>query len=155
MKKKVFLLEEVKRKLEQYCTYQDRCHNDVEKKLLEYTLIPEAKEQITLHLIQENFLNEERFAKSYALGKFKNNKWGKNKIKYHLHIKGVSLHNIQIGISQIEDEQYRKTIEDIVLKKATLIKEKNIFKKRVKISKYLFSKGFEIDVISNIILNLI
>ncbi len=66
MTKKVFTVDEVKRKLEQYCVYQDRCHKEVEQKMREYNLIPEAKEMILLSLMQDNFLNEERFSKSFA-----------------------------------------------------------------------------------------
>lgn len=154
MKKKVFSIEEIKYKLEQYCIYQDRCHNDVEKKLSEYSLIPEAKEQITLHLLQENFLNEERFAKNYALGKFKNNKWGRIKIKYHLQGKGVSKSNIEIAVSQIDEDEYYKTLVRIAIKKANTVNEKNTFKKKTKITQYLYTRGFEMNLIMDTVKNI-
>lgn len=69
MQNKVFTVDEIKRKLEQYCVYQDRCHKEVEQKMREYNLIPEAKEMILLSLLQDNFLNEERFAKSFCTRK--------------------------------------------------------------------------------------
>ena len=76
-KKKSLTVDEIKRKLELYCVYQDRCHKEVEQKMREYQLIPEARELILLSLMKENFLNEERFSKSYARGKFRIKSWGK------------------------------------------------------------------------------
>ena len=77
MANKVFTVDEILRKLEQYCVYQDRCHKEVEQKMREFNLIPEAKEYILLSLLKHDFLNEERFAKSFARGKFRIKKWGK------------------------------------------------------------------------------
>jgi regulatory protein len=71
IKNKSFTVDEIKRKLENYCVYQDRCHKEVEQKMREYNLIPEVKEMILLSLLKDNFLNEERFAKSFARGKFR------------------------------------------------------------------------------------
>ena len=70
-KKSTYTLEEAKRSLEKYCVYQDRCHKDIERKLMDMRMIPEARELILLHLMQHDFLNEERFARSFARGKFK------------------------------------------------------------------------------------
>ena len=79
IEKKYFSIEEVKRKLERYCVYQDRCHKEIETKLKEFILIEEAQNQIILHLLEHNFLNEERFSKSFARGKFNIKKWGKQR----------------------------------------------------------------------------
>ena len=68
--KKSFTFEEIKQKIVNYCVYQDRCHAEVEQKMKEFLLIPEAKEEILLYLIKENYLNEERFTRSYVRGKF-------------------------------------------------------------------------------------
>lgn len=151
MKKSVFSIDEIKIKLEQYCIYQDRCHNDIEKKLSEYNLIPEAKEQITLHLLQENFLNEERFAKNFTLGKFKNNKWGLIKIKYHLQSKGVSSRNIEIALDQIDPSDYKNVLISVAKKKWSLLKENDLYKKKNKLFKYLYSRGFESDLVSEVV----
>ena len=79
--KKLFPFQEIKQKLVSFCVYQDRCHAEVEQKMKEFVLIPEAKEEIILYLIKENYLNEERFARSYTRGKFYIKKWGKNKYR--------------------------------------------------------------------------
>lgn len=151
MKKKFFSIDEIKIKLEQYCIYQDRCHSDVEKKLSEYNLIPQAKEQITLHLLQENFLNEERFAKNFAVGKFKSNKWGLIKIKHHLQSKGVSSRNIEIALDQIDASDYRNMLISVAKKKWSLLKENDLYKKKNKLFKYLYSRGFESDLVSEVV----
>jgi regulatory protein len=77
---KTYTLEEAKRALEHYCIYQDRCHKEVEEKLSKMRLIPEIIEEVIPHLISENFLNETRFAQSFARGKFRIKQWGKNRI---------------------------------------------------------------------------
>ena len=84
MEKKSYTFDEIKLKLVNYCVYQDRCHAEVEQKMREFVLIPEAKEEIILYLLKENYLNEERFTRSYIRGKFYIKSWGKNKIKMHL-----------------------------------------------------------------------
>ena len=81
---KSYTLEEARKKLEYYCTYQERCHQEVTRKLREMKMIPEAIDQIIVHLIKENFLNETRFAQSFARGKFRIKKWGKQRISNEL-----------------------------------------------------------------------
>ena len=83
MNQKVFTVDEIKKKMEYYCSYQDRCHQEVEKKLSTFRLIPEAKELILIHLIQHDFLNEQRFAQNFARGKFRIKKWGEKKLFMH------------------------------------------------------------------------
>ena len=88
--KKLFTFEEVRQKMVNYCVYQDRCHYEVEQKMQEYMLIPEAKDEILLYLMRENYLNEERFATLFAGGKFRMKSWGKIKISQALFEKKVS-----------------------------------------------------------------
>ncbi len=90
MEKKSFTFDEIKQKLVSYCVYQDRCHAEVEQKMREFLLIDEAKEEIILFLLKENYLNEERFTRSYIRGKFYIKHWGKNKIRMHLKQKQIS-----------------------------------------------------------------
>ena len=96
MSKSIFTVDEMKRKLEQYCIYQDRCHKEVAQKMNSFQLIPEAKEVILLHLLQHNFLNEERFSKSFARGKFRIKKWGKQRIVRELKYREISTYNIKL-----------------------------------------------------------
>ena len=146
-KKQSFTVEEIKRKLEQYCVYQDRCHKEVEQKLREFNLIPEVKEQILLSLLQDNFLNEERFAKSYARGKFRIKNWGKQRIVRELKLRDISTYNIKTALKEIDDEAYLETIYSITEKRNQLITESNPYKRKQKLIGFLHRKGFEMDLI--------
>ena len=145
--KKYFSIEEIKRKLERYCVYQDRCHKEIETKLKEFTLIEEAKNQIILHLLEHDFLNEERFSKSFARGKFKIKKWGKLRIIRELKFRDVSSYNIKTALKEIDEDVYLKTIVEITKKRNDLINETNAFKKKKKLTDFLIRKGYEYDLI--------
>lgn len=145
--KKYFSVEEIKRKMERYCVYQDRCHQEIEKKLREFTLIPEARDQIILHLLEHNFLNEERFSKSYARGKFNIKKWGKNKIINELKIRDISAYNIKTALKEIDEEQYLKTVYEVAEKRNALLTETNPFARKKKLVDFLLRKGYEFDLI--------
>ena len=145
--KKSFTVDEIKKKLEHYCVYQDRCHKEVETKMKEYHLIPEAKEIILLHLVQSNFLNEERFAKSFARGKFRIKCWGKQRIVRELKFKNISAYNIKTALKEIDELEYLNTIYRITENKNTIIKEENVFKRKRKLIDFLMRKGYESDLI--------
>lgn len=145
--KKSFTVDEIKKKLEHYCVYQDRCHKEVETKMKEYLLIPEAKEIIFLHLMQHNFLNEERFSKSFARGKFRIKNWGKQRITRALKSKNISAYNIKTALKEIEEEEYLQTIYRITDSRNNSITEKNIYKRKKKLQDFLIRKGYEYDLI--------
>lgn len=147
MSKKVFTVNEIKKKLEFYCVYQDRCHKEVESKLKEYKVIPEAREMILLSLLQDDFLNEERFAKSFARGKFRIKKWGKERIVRELKFKDVSLYNIKTGLKEIDEGDYLDTLYELINKKNNSINEANIYKRKKKIVDYVRYRGFESSLI--------
>lgn len=147
MDKKVFTVDEVKRKMEHYCAYQDRCHKEVENKLREYSIIPEAIEMILLSLLKDNFLNEERFSKSFARGKFRIKKWGKQRIVRELRFRNISEYNIKTALKEINEEDYITTIYSLVDKKNKLVTEANLFKRKKKIADYLLYRGFESNLI--------
>lgn len=149
--KKNYTYVEIKQKLVNYCVYQDRSHAEVEQKMKEFVLIPEAKDEILLYLIKENFLNEERFARSYTRGKFYIKKWGKNKIKMSLLQKGVSEKLIQKSFSEIDDRDYRDAICDLIDKNSSSYSGLKEYQKKQKIIKYLISRGYEYDVIVSVI----
>ena len=149
--KKSFTVDELQKKMEYYCVYQDRCHQEVERKMTEYQLIPEAKEKILLHLMEHNFLNEERFSKSFARGKFRIKNWGKQRIVRELKFKNISTYNIKTALKEIDEELYIKTIEKIATSKNNTIIEPNLFKKKKKIYDYLFRKGYESSLIQETI----
>ncbi|WP_075343738.1 regulatory protein RecX [Tenacibaculum agarivorans] len=150
-KKTVVSVEEVKRKLERYCVYQDRCHKEVEDKLKTFHLIPEARELILLHLLEHNFLNEERFAKSFARGKFNIKKWGRVRITRELKSRNISAYNIKSALKEIEEEKYTQTLQEITEKKNSLIREEDRFKRRKKLFDFLNYRGYEIGLINDVL----
>ena len=129
-----------------YCVYQDRCHQEVEQKMRDFLLIPEAKEEILLYLMKENYLNEERFTRSYIRGKFNMKSWGRNKILNHLKFKGVPEKLVRKCFDEIEDADYEKTLRKIYEDYFSRQKGKD-YQKRSKTIKYLLSRGFEYEEI--------
>jgi len=143
------LLSIALQKIKHYCAYQERCHTEVKNKLYSLGLHKNEVDQLLPRLIEENFLNEERFAIAYAGGKFSMKQWGKEKIKYALRQKQVSNYCIRKALASINNNDYRKTFISVANKKLiTLRSEKNSFKKREKMKAFLLQKGFEIEVIS-------
>jgi len=147
---KSYTVDEATKALEHFCAYQERCHKEVEQKLYDLKMIPEAKEQIILHLLQHNFLNEERFAKAFVRGKFSIKKWGRVKIVSELKFKNISSYNIKSALKEIDENAYLKTLHSLAEKKLRLIKESNSFKKKNKLSSFLISKGFETTLVYNV-----
>ncbi len=129
--------------LQKYCAYQDRCHQEVRSKLLSLQIYGDDLEDIMVDLISENFLNEERFAKSYARGKFRLKHWGRKKIERELKLRNISVYCIKKGMEEIEEEAYQQKLEELVSKKAKAVKEKDSFIKRKKVAVYLINKGYE------------
>ncbi|RLD79322.1 MAG: recombinase RecX [Bacteroidetes bacterium] len=154
-KRLTYTVEAAQKKLENYCAYQDRCHKEVEKKLYEMHMISEAKELILLHLMEHNFLNEERFSKNFARGKFRIKKWGKRRIIRELKFKDISEYNIKKGLQEIDSDEYLETLKEIALKKRDSISEKNVFKKSQKITNFLLYRGFENDLIYKVVKEII
>ncbi|MFD2530056.1 MULTISPECIES: regulatory protein RecX [Polaribacter] len=151
MQKKSFTVEEIKRKIEQYCVYQDRCHKEVEQKMRDYNLIPEARELILLSLMKDNFLNEERFAKSFARGKFRIKNWGKQRIVRELKFKDISAYNIKTALKEIDEEEYIETIYRITENRNAVISESDIYKRKNKLIGFLMRKGFENELIFKVV----
>jgi regulatory protein len=150
MEKKSFTFDEIKLKLVNYCVYQDRCHAEVEQKMREFMLIEEAKDEIILYLLKENYLNEERFTRSYIRGKFYIKHWGRNKIKINLKQKQISEKLINKCFDEIDESDYEKTLKKIFedyYSKQTGLKE---YQKKSKTIKYLMGKGFEYEKINDI-----
>mgnify|MGYP002713182486 CR=1 FL=1 len=134
---------EATKKMEHYCAYQERCHQEVVEKLKGMNMIPEAIDKIVGHLIQENYLNEERFAKSYARGKFNIKKWGRNRIVRELQLRQISAFNIKSALKEINDGDYLDTLEELAQKRLDQIRETNIQKRKKKLADYLLYRGWE------------
>ncbi|WP_126651993.1 regulatory protein RecX [Chryseobacterium aureum] len=147
MDKKSYTFEEIKQKLVNYCVYQDRCHAEVEQKMREFLLIDEAKEEIILYLLKENYLNEERFTRSYIRGKFYIKHWGRNKIKMNLKQKQISEKLINSCFDEIYELDYEKTIKRIFEDYYSRQTGLNEYQKKTRTIKYLMSKGFEYEKI--------
>ncbi len=115
-KKTTYSLVEAQKKLEHYCAYQERCHLEVIQKLRQMKMVPVAIDTIISQLIQDNYLNETRFAQSYARGKFRIKKWGKERITRELKQRQISTFNIKIALKEISEEAYQETLWEIASK---------------------------------------
>ena len=132
-KQRVFTLDEAKKKLEHYCAYQERCHQEVMLKLREMKMIPSAIDTIVGHLIEHNYLNETRFAQSFSRGKFRIKKWGREKILRELKLRQISPYNIKLALKEIPEDEYQRTLEDLAAKfwQTNASRDKQVQKKKV------------------------
>ena len=147
MKSENFTVNEIEFKLKQYCSYQDRCHNEVEKKLKTFDVISEVKEQIISNLISENYLNETRFCKSFVRGKFKIKNWGKRKITLELKSRKVSNYNLKEGLKEINEIDYLDKLETLFNKKLASLDHLSLINKKKKILSFLLYRGWETNLI--------
>ena len=148
-------INEATKKLESYCAYQERCHKDVVAKLRAMGMIPDDIDQIVVHLIQENYLNEERFAKSFARGKFRIKKWGRVRITNELKQRNITKYNIKIALKEIDDSIYLETLDLLADKRLASIKETNTQKRKRKLADYLLYRGWESHLVYAKIIELI
>ena len=149
-----YTVQQAQEILQKYCAYQERCHFQVQQKLKQLGMIPQAVAHITAHLISHNFLNETRFAESFARGKFTIKKWGRQKITHELKKLQVSSPNTKMGLRQIDFQEYTQTIQELLLKKATGLRLKD-FKTQQKCIRFLLSKGFEYELIQQELQNIL
>jgi regulatory protein len=143
IKKRTYTVDEAKKKLEYYCAYQERCHKEVTQKLKDMYMIPEAIDVIIVHLLEQNFLNEERYTKAFVSGKLKIKKWGKRRLILELKRKNISKTNINQALTEIDEKEYIDIFNDLAEKRFNSIKEKNKYKKRKKLAHYLLYRGWE------------
>jgi len=144
---RTYTVDEAQNVLENYCAYQERCHKEVQLKLKKMGMIPEAMDKIIVHLIEHNYLNEERFAKAFVRGKFRIKKWGKNRLVRELKFREVSKYSIESGLSEIEPEEYLEILDELVKKRIAQVKERNQYKKKRKVADYLLYRGWESHLI--------
>ena len=142
-----YTFEEIKHKLEYYCSYQDRCHKEVEQKLNSFTLITELKEKVIVHLIENNFINEERFAKSFVRGKHNYKGWGKNRIVNELKLRNISSRIIETALKEIPEATYLENFHALAEKNWEIIKEPKGQKRNKKFVDFLLRKGYETSLI--------
>jgi regulatory protein len=146
-KEKVYTRQEALLKISSFCAYQERTQQEVRDKLYGYGLHKDMVEELISKLITENFLNEERFAKSYAGGKFRIKKWGRVKIKEALKNKGISEYCIRKGLQEIDPKDYILTLLSLIEERSEKEKEKNEYKRKHKIAQYLIGKGYEAELV--------
>jgi regulatory protein len=139
----IFTIKEALLKLEHFCAYQERCHAEVVSKLYSLKMTPDEIDSIVVQLIENNFLNETRFACSFARGKHRIKQWGKIRITNELKAKQISSTNISLALKEISPEEYESTFENLSERCWNSIQEKNILKKRKKFCDYLLRRGYE------------
>lgn len=141
--RKTYTIDEALKRLQNYCAYQERCHQEVHLKLKEMRMIPDAIDYIIVDLIQNNFLNEERFAKTFVRGKFKIKKWGRYRLTLELKKKNISKININQALTEIDEQEYIEVFNTLAEKRFNSILETNKFKKKKKLVDYLLYRGWE------------
>lgn len=141
-KKKNYTPNEAKLKIEIFCNYQERCHKEVRDKLYTFGLIAQDIEEIMVYVVQKGMINEERFAKAFAGGKFRQKKWGKNKIIRELKNKQISTYCIEKAMKEIDPNDYANNIQRIADKYFKNIKTGTLFEKKLKTVKYLLGRGY-------------
>jgi regulatory protein len=144
---KKYTSQQAKEKIQGYCAYQERSHLEVRNKLFSYGLYSSEVEEIISNLITDGFLNEERFAKAFAGGKFRMKKWGRIKIIHAMEGKGISKNCIKIGLKEIDEGTYLETLRELLTSRSENLQDENPFSAREKISKFAMGKGFEPELV--------
>ena len=143
MSKKYLSYDDALARMQKYCAYQERCHQEVRRKLIGLGIYGLELENILIQLIEDDFLNEERFARSYARGKFEMNGWGRIRIRQELYRRDISEFCIGKAMEEIDPSDYRATLEKTVRKKSARTREADPFVKRNKVAAYCIRRGFE------------
>jgi regulatory protein len=151
VQKKYLTKEQALQKLRQYCAYQERSHFEVKQKLWDLGVRRAEHDEIISSLIEEDYLNEERFAKAFVGGKFRMKDWGRKKIYYALKEKQVSEYNIKKAMKEIDDEEYKKILKELAEKKYELLKGEQYLVRKKKTMDYLMQKGYEMDLVNKAI----
>jgi len=146
-KTKKLTLDQAKQKALRYCAYQERSHQEVKNKLYELGIESTTVDELLAYLITEGFLNEERFAKVFAGGKFRIKKWGRIKITKTLESKGLTKNCIRIGLKEIDEADYHQALENLLKSKISNLREANVFVARDKTSKYAIQHGYEPELV--------
>ncbi len=152
-RRKIYTKDQAFKKAGEYCAYQERCQQEVRDKIFSWGLHLDDVEAVIAQLISDGFINEERFAKTFAGGKFRIKKWGRVKIKNELKARKITDYCIRKAMKEIDEREYLKALKAIIDKKAKEIKETNLFKKVNKIATYCISRGFESELVRDLLKN--
>ncbi len=138
-------------KLQRYCAYQDRCHSEVRSKLIELGCYGQDLEEVMASLIEEKFLDEERFARSFARGKFRMKQWGRTRILQELKLRKISDYCLRKAMEEIKEADYLETLKAVLEKRAGHIAEADDFARKGKLAQYAMSRGFEAELVWNLL----
>ena len=144
---KLLTLDQILDKMAKYCAYQERCVKDVRDKLKTYDISQEDRDKILGYLIDNRFVNDVRFAKSFVRGKVNQSGWGINKIRFHLMQKGIAKEIIDEALGQTDEEVYRQRLIDILNNKSKTVKAANDFEKKRKLAAFAMQRGFEASLV--------
>ncbi len=151
MYKKQLTKEQALQKLKHYCGYQERCHQEVQQKLYDLGVWKKDHDEIIAALIEEDYLNEERFAIAFAGGKWRMKQWGRVKIRYELKQKQVSDYSIKKAMKEVPEEEYLQTLKELAEEKYAALKSEQYLVRKKKTMDYLMQRGFEMDLIRRVI----
>ena len=146
--------DQVLDKLAKYCAYQERCVKDVRDKLKAFDIPQTEKDKILDYLLDNRFVNDERFAKSFVRGKVNQSGWGLNKIRFHLIQKGIAKETIDEALEQTDEDVYRQRLIDILTTKSKTIKGDSDFERKRKLAAYAMQKGFEGNLVWEVLKDL-
>jgi regulatory protein len=152
--KKTYTKEQSLQKLKQYCAYQERCHQEVREKLFQLGCPIRDHDEVIGALIEENYLNEERFAVAFVGGKWRVKRWGRVKIKYELKLKQISAYCVKKAMTQVDEDEYLEVLQKLAEEKYESLKSNQHIIRRKKTMDYLVAKGFESDLVRAIVTKL-
>lgn len=144
-------IKDALRKAALFCAYQERTQQEVRDRLKEWGVWGDDAEEVIAELIAQNYLNEERFAKAFAGGKFRVKSWGKRKIKQQLQQRGITGYNLDQALKEIAPDDYRTTLTDLLDKKRRTLRDDNPLIVKQKLVRYAMSKGYESDLIFSVL----
>ena len=140
-------LKEVLRRAASFCAYQERTQQEVRDRLAEWEVTGDEAELLIAELIEQNYLNEERFARTFAGSKFRVKSWGKHKIRQHLKQRGITGHNLETAMKEIEPDDYRQRLAELLEKKKRTLRDENPLVLKQKLARYAIGKGFEPELV--------
>ena len=144
-------LRDALRRLAAFCAYQERTQQEVRDKLAEWDIYGDEAEEIITELIEQNYLNEGRFAKIFAGSKFRVKHWGKHKIRQHLKQRGITGNNLEEAMKEIEPDNYRQSLMDLLEKKKRSLREDNPLVLKQKLVRFAVGKGYESELIWSVL----
>lgn len=147
MKKSRLSKEDALEHMRKFCALQERSHQEVRSKLKRFGVFGDALEEVVSALIRDDFLNEERFARSFARGKFRINKWGKLKIRQHLRMKAVSTWSVDKAMQEIDEEEYQAAVESLIRSKMQSLSHKPAMERLSKVTSSIIARGYEKEIV--------